>query len=62
MMVGVLGPCSHESQHMACMRLSLGDVACANSVGFQGLVQLLLDFCQQSVLEVGVCGVYSESP
>ena len=44
-------------------RICLGDVAdCANLVGFQGLVPLLPHFCQLSVLEVGVCGVYSESP
>ena len=40
-----------------------GDVDnCANSVGFRGLLPLLPNFCQLSVPEMGVCGVYSESP
>ena len=39
--------------------ISLGLVVyCANSVDFQGLVPLLPEFCQLSVPEVGVCGVY----
>ena len=43
--------------------ISLGDVEeYANFVGFRGLVPLLPHFCQLSVPEVGVCGVYSESP
>ena len=43
--------------------ISLGNIRnCANSVGFRGSVPLFPDFCQLSVPEVGVCGVYSESP
>ena len=43
--------------------ISLGDIRkCANSVGFWGLVPLFPHFCPLSVPEVGVCGVYSESP
>ena len=43
--------------------ISLGDDAdYANFLGFRGLVTLLPNFCQLSVPEVGVCGVYSESP
>ena len=39
------------------VHISLGDMHnCAQSVSFQGLVPLLPDFCQLSVLEVGVCG------
>ena len=40
--------------------ISLADYA--NFLGFRGLVTLLPNFCQLSVPEVGVCGVYSESP
>ena len=44
-------------------RISLGDGAdYANIVGFRGLVPLLPHLCPLSVPEVGVCGVYSESP
>ena len=43
--------------------ISLGDIRnCANSVGFWVSVPLFPHFCQLSVLEVGVCGVYLESP
>ena len=43
--------------------ISLGDDAgYANFLGFRGLVTLLPNFCQLSVPEVGVWGVYSESP
>ena len=43
--------------------ISLGDDAVpANFVGFRGLATLLPHFCQLSVPEVGVCGVYPESP
>ena len=43
--------------------ISLRDVAdCANSVGFLGQVPLLPHFCPLSVPDVGVFGVYSESP
>ena len=34
----------------------------SNFVGFRGLATLLPHFCQLSVPEVGVCGVYPESP
>ena len=44
-------------------RISLGDDAVpANFLGFRGLATLLPHFCQLSVPEVGVCGVYPESP
>ena len=43
--------------------ISLGDDADpSNFLGFRGLVPLLPHLCPLSVLEVGVCGVYSESP
>ena len=43
--------------------ISLGDDAVpANFVGFRGFRTLLPHFCQLSVPEVGVCGVYPESP
>ena len=43
--------------------ISLGDRAdYANFVGFGGLVPLLPHLCQLSVPEVGVCGVYLETP
>ena len=43
--------------------ISLGDDAVpANFLGFRGLATLLPHFCQLSVPEVGVCGVYPESP
>ena len=43
--------------------ISLGDDPVpSNFVGFRGLLTLLPHFCQLSVREVGVCGVYSESP
>ena len=43
--------------------ISLGDVQnCANSVGFWGLVPLSPHLCPLSVPEVGVWGVYPESP
>ena len=43
--------------------ISLGDDGDhANFLGFRGLVTLLPNFCQLSVPEVGVWGVYSESP
>ena len=41
---------------------SRDDADHANFLGFRGLVTLLPNFCQLSVPEVGVCGVYSESP
>ena len=51
---------------MICIaHISLGDVGvenCANSVGFWGSLPLLPHLCPLSVPEVGVCGVYSESP
>ena len=44
-------------------RISLGDDPVpSNFVGFRGLATLLPHFCQLSVPEVGVCGVYPESP
>ena len=43
--------------------ISLGDVRNpANFVGFRGPVPLFPHLRQLSVPEVGVCGVYSESP
>ena len=43
--------------------ISLGDDPVpSNFVGFHGLATLLPHFCQLSVPEVGVCGVYPESP
>ena len=43
--------------------ISLGDDADpSNFLGFCGLATLLPHFCQLSVPEVGVCGVYPESP
>ena len=43
--------------------ISLGDVGdCANTERFRVLVRLLLRLCPLSVPELGVCGVYSESP
>ena len=42
--------------------ISLGDVADANFLGFRGSVPLLPHLCPLSVPEVGVCGVYLESP
>ena len=48
---------------VGCCCISLGDgTEPANFVGFQGSVPLLPHLCQLSVQEVGVCGVYSESP
>ena len=43
--------------------ISLGDDPVpSNFLGFRGLATLLPHFCQLSVREVGVCGVYPESP
>ena len=43
--------------------ISLGDVGDnASFLGFRGSVPLLPHLCPLSVPEVGVCGVYSESP
>ena len=48
---------------MKCVAISLGDVGdYANFLGFRGSVPLLPHLCPLSVREVGVCGVYSESP
>ena len=45
------------------LAISLGDAAdYANFLGFWGSVLLLPHLCPLSVPEVGVCGVYSESP
>ena len=44
-------------------KISLGDNGNpANFLGFRGLLTLLPHFCQLCVREVGVCGVYPESP
>ena len=44
-------------------RISLGAYnICANFVRFWGSVPLLPHLCPLSVPEVGVCGVYSETP
>ena len=55
---------SKSAPHMhVLVCISLGDVGeYANFVGFRGLVPLFPHLCQLSVPEVGVCGVYSESP
>ena len=51
-----------ERRNFPC-NISLGDDAVpANFLGFRGLATLLPHFCQLSVPEVGVCGVYPESP
>ena len=59
--------CSAASQNnvlrVVAMTISLGDGAdYANFVGFRGSVPLLPHLCPLSVPEVGVCGVYLESP
>ena len=51
-------------RNLACLCcISLWDVTFhANTERFRGLVPLLPHLCPLSVPEVGVCGVYSESP
>ena len=57
------GPQDHSWPRAIHTYISLGDDAdYANFLGFRGLATLLPKFCQLSVPEAGVCGVYLESP